>query len=67
MKRTLVVFTAILVAMTLLTPGCGGRASRRDPPAATLIRIASWLGAKTLLTIPGAVEVFFLPERPICM
>lgn len=30
-----------------------------------MIRIASWLGAKTLLTIPGAVEVFFLPERPI--
>ena len=30
-----------------------------------MIRIAHWLGAKTLLTIPGAVEVFFLPERPI--
>lgn len=30
-----------------------------------MIQIASWLGAKTLLTIPGAVEVFFLPERPI--
>jgi L-ribulose-5-phosphate 3-epimerase len=30
-----------------------------------MIRIASWLGAKTLLTIPGAVEVFFLPERPV--
>lgn len=30
-----------------------------------MIRIANWLGAKTLLTIPGAVEVFFLPERPI--
>ena len=30
-----------------------------------MIRITSWLGAKTLLFIPGAVEVFFLPERPI--
>jgi len=30
-----------------------------------MIPITSWLGAKTLLTIPGAVEVFFLPERPV--
>jgi hexulose-6-phosphate isomerase len=30
-----------------------------------MIRIAHWLGASTLLTIPGAVEVFFLPERPV--
>ncbi len=30
-----------------------------------MIKIAHWLGAQTLLTIPGAVEVFFLPERPI--
>lgn len=30
-----------------------------------MIPIANWLGAKTLLTIPGAVEVFFLPDRPI--
>ena len=29
-----------------------------------MIRIANWLGAKTLLTIPGAVEVFFLPDLP---
>lgn len=29
----------------------------------TMIQIASWLGAKTHLTIPGAVDVFFLPER----
>ncbi len=29
-----------------------------------MIRIASWLGAKTLLVIPGAVDVFFLPDRP---
>jgi hexulose-6-phosphate isomerase len=29
-----------------------------------MIRIAGWLGAKTLLTIPGAVDVFFLPDRP---
>lgn len=30
-----------------------------------MLQIASWLGARTLLTIPGAVEVFFLPDRPI--
>lgn len=30
----------------------------------TMIRIASWLGAKTLLTISGSVDVFFLPDRP---
>jgi L-ribulose-5-phosphate 3-epimerase len=29
-----------------------------------MLRIARRLGAKTLLTIPGAVEVFFLPYRP---
>lgn len=29
-----------------------------------MIRISSWLGAKTLLVIPGAVDVFFLPDRP---
>ena len=30
-----------------------------------MLQISSWLGAKTHLTIPGAVEVFFLPEREI--
>ena len=30
-----------------------------------MIRITNALGAKTLLFIPGAVEVFFLPERAI--
>lgn len=30
-----------------------------------MLQVSSWLGAKTHLTIPGAVEVFFLPERPI--
>ena len=30
-----------------------------------LVRITGWLGAKTLLTIPGAVDVFFAPERPV--
>ena len=40
------------------------RAQARDD-LEKMIRIASSLGAKTLLTIPGAVEVFFIPERPI--
>lgn len=28
-----------------------------------MLQIASWLGANTHLVIPGAVDVFFLPER----
>ena len=28
-----------------------------------MLQITSWLGAKTLLTIPGSVDVFFLPDR----
>lgn len=28
-----------------------------------MIRITGWLGAKTLLCIPGSVDVFFLPDR----
>ena len=31
----------------------------------SLVRIAGWLGAKTLLVIPGAVDVFFAPDRPV--
>jgi len=27
-----------------------------------MLRITSWFGASTLLTIPGAVDVFFMPE-----
>ncbi len=30
-----------------------------------MVQISAWLGAETHLTIPGAVEVFFLPEREI--
>jgi len=30
-----------------------------------MIRITAGLGGKTLLTIPGAVEVFFLPDRAV--
>ncbi|MFN8219138.1 MAG: sugar phosphate isomerase/epimerase family protein [Fimbriimonadales bacterium] len=30
-----------------------------------MLQISAWLGAKTHLTIPGAVEVFFMPDRPI--
>jgi len=29
-----------------------------------MLQIASWLQCKTLLTIPGSVDVFFLPDRP---
>jgi len=43
-----------------------GEASQRAQAQKDLeqmIQITSWLGAKTLLTIPGAVDVFFLPDR----
>jgi hexulose-6-phosphate isomerase len=30
-----------------------------------MIEITAWFGAKTLLTIPGAVDVFFLPDRAV--
>jgi hexulose-6-phosphate isomerase len=30
-----------------------------------MLVITHWLGARTLLTIPGAVDVFFMPERPM--
>ena len=30
-----------------------------------MLRITSWFGAKTLLTIPGAVDVFFMPDVPV--
>lgn len=42
-------------------PGSRARA-RADLEA--MIQITRWLGADTLLTIPGAVDVFFLPDRP---
>lgn len=29
----------------------------------SMLQITSWLGATTLLTIPGAVDVFFMPDR----
>ena len=37
--------------------------SRAVEDLRAMVRITSWLGAKTLLTIPGAVSVFFLPDR----
>lgn len=30
-----------------------------------MLHITGWLGARVLLTIPGAVDVFFMPERPV--
>ena len=30
-----------------------------------MLQIASWLGVRTLLTIPGAVDVFFMPDRAV--
>ncbi len=39
---------------------------RRASDALTrMIRITSWLGARTLLTIPGAVDVFFQADSPV--
>ena len=30
-----------------------------------MVQITRWFGADTLLTIPGAVDVFFMPEKPV--
>ncbi|HXH60653.1 MAG TPA: sugar phosphate isomerase/epimerase family protein [Fimbriimonadaceae bacterium] len=30
-----------------------------------MLQITSWFGANTLLTIPGAVDVFFMPDAPV--
>jgi L-ribulose-5-phosphate 3-epimerase len=30
-----------------------------------MVEVTAMMGAKTLLTIPGSVDVFFLPERPV--
>lgn len=30
-----------------------------------MLTISSWLGCKVHLTIPGAVDVFFMPDRPV--
>jgi hexulose-6-phosphate isomerase len=30
-----------------------------------MLQISSWFGASTLLTIPGAVDVFFMPDAPV--
>lgn len=38
--------------------------SRAAEDLRAMIRICAWLGARTLLIIPGAVDVFFLPDRP---
>lgn len=44
-----------------------GTEDARDHAKADLermLQIASWLGVGTHLTIPGSVDVFFLPDRP---
>lgn len=41
----------------------GGRAHARND-LDKMLQITGWLGCKTLLTIPGSVDVFFLPDRP---
>ncbi len=63
------------VALPSVASGTYWGRSIGDPDPATsaaaledlrrLVRIAGWLGAKTLLTIPGAVDVFFAPDRPV--
>lgn len=41
-----------------------GQRQKATEDLKAMIQISAWLGAKTLLTIPGAVDVFFLPDRP---
>jgi len=37
---------------------------RAKEALAKMLQITAWFGCRTLLTIPGAVDVFFLPDRP---
>lgn len=45
--------------------GSADQADRRRAEEALerMIQITAWLGARTLLTIPGAVDIFFMPEK----
>lgn len=42
--------------------GAAERAAARDD-LERMLQITAWLGCDTLLTIPGSVDVFFLPDR----
>jgi L-ribulose-5-phosphate 3-epimerase len=44
-------------------PDAKVRAAAKDD-LEKMLSISSWLGAKVHLTIPGAVDVFFMPDRP---
>ncbi|MFZ4508328.1 MAG: sugar phosphate isomerase/epimerase family protein [Fimbriimonas sp.] len=56
--------SGIYWSRSLGDPGEGVRAQAFDD-LKRMLEISSWLGAKTHLTIPGAVSVFFLPDRPV--
>ena len=45
-----------------LASGDAGKRDQAKRDLERMIPIVQWLGAKTLLTIPGAVDVFFLPS-----
>ena len=45
-------------------PDASVRAQAKDD-LKRMLQISSWLGCKVHLTIPAAVDVFFLPDRPV--
>ncbi len=45
-------------------PDTAVRAQAKDD-LKRMLQISSWLGCKVHLTIPAAVDVFFLPDRPV--
>jgi hexulose-6-phosphate isomerase len=48
-----------------LGDGEGDSRLRAQDDLRKMLRITSWLGCDMLLTIPGSVDVFFLPDRPV--
>lgn len=62
--ETLSVASGIYWNYSLASSQASDRAKAKET-LKQMIRIASWLKAKTLLTIPGAVDIFFQPAREV--
>ena len=62
--KTLSVASGIYWSYSLASPQAIDRVKAKEA-LKRMIHISSWLGAKTLLTIPGAVDIFFMPNREV--
>jgi L-ribulose-5-phosphate 3-epimerase len=61
--RVASIASGIYWSYSLASPDAADRAKAAEALTA-MIRITAWLRSRTLLTIPGAVDVFFLPDFP---